>query len=119
MIVKRAADLEVDNPKLWHAFSDAKRGFEATIFSLRPRADSKTAIGKLNTYSLFAEHFSRLARQAAQNLRFVQTSLLQVISDTGGVTETPAGRAGMIVPTGIATDSSTSAFFEDLQLNNV
>ena len=39
-----------------------------------------------------------------------QTSLLQAISDTGGVREVPAGRAGMIVPTGIATDSSTSAF---------
>ena len=43
-----------------------------------------------------------------------QTSLLQAISDTGGVREVPAGRAGMIVPTGIATDSSTSAFFGHL-----
>jgi len=37
---------------------------------------------------LFAEHFARLAR--------------------------PEGRSGVIVPTGIATDSSTSAFFGDL-----
>ncbi|MCS6888938.1 MAG: hypothetical protein NZQ09_12095, partial [Chloroflexus sp.] len=47
-----------------------------------------TAVGDVNTYALFAEH----AR-----------SLLA-----------PAGRAGIIVPTGIATDDSTKAFFGDL-----
>ncbi|MDO8984354.1 hypothetical protein [Cypionkella sp.] len=43
----------------------------------------------MNTYALFAEHFSRL---------------------TG-----PKGRAGIIVPTGIATEATTSHFFAELQ----
>lgn len=45
----------------------------------------------MNTYALFAELFSQLTRTD--------------------------GRAGIIVPTGIATDSSTSAFFRDLVSN--
>jgi hypothetical protein len=45
-----------------------------------------TAVGDLNTYALFAEHFLRL-----------------IGSD---------GRSGLIVPTGIATDNSTKAYFE-------
>ncbi|MBX0330191.1 hypothetical protein K2Z83_21205 [Oscillochloris sp. ZM17-4] len=47
-----------------------------------------TAVGDVNTYALFAEQ--------------VRTVL------------SPAGRAGIIVPTGIATDDSTKAFFGDL-----
>lgn len=47
-----------------------------------------TAVGDVNTYALFAEH--------ARNLL------------------TPTGRAGIIVPTGIATDDSTKTFFGDL-----
>ena len=73
-----------------------------------------TAVGKLNTYSLFAEHFSQLARQVSQTTQNVQNSQVREISDTGVMRETSAGRAGMIVPTGIATDSSTSAFFGEL-----
>ncbi len=49
-----------------------------------------TAAGKLNTYALFAE----LARMLLG----------------------PTGRAGIIVPTGIATDASTSRFFGDLNI---
>ena len=45
-----------------------------------------TAVGDLNTYALFAELF------------------LQLIA--------PGGRSGLIVPTGIATDNSTKAFFD-------
>jgi hypothetical protein len=47
-----------------------------------------TAVGDLNTYALFAELFLRLIA-------------------TGG-------RAGVIVPTGIATDDSTKAFFDEI-----
>lgn len=47
-----------------------------------------TAVGDVNTYALFAE---------------LSRSLLA-----------PHGRAGIIVPTGIATDDSTKAFFADL-----
>jgi hypothetical protein len=45
-----------------------------------------TAVGDLNTYALFAEHFLKLIG--------------------------PSGRLGMIVPTGIATDNSTKAYFD-------
>lgn len=46
-----------------------------------------TAVGDLNTYALFTEHFLRLIG--------------------------PGGRSGVIVPTGIATDNSTKAFFDE------
>ena len=45
-----------------------------------------TAVGDLNTYALFAELFLNLIG--------------------------PGGRAGLIVPTGIATDNSTKAYFD-------
>ena len=45
-----------------------------------------TAVGDLNTYALFAEHFLKLIG--------------------------PKGRSGVIVPTGIATDNSTKAYFD-------
>ncbi|GAB4187085.1 MAG: N-6 DNA methylase [Roseiflexaceae bacterium] len=51
-----------------------------------------TAVGDVNTYALFAEH-SRTLLAAA-------------------------GRAGVIVPTGIATDDSTKAFFGDVSQRN-
>ena len=113
---KRAiAKLETENPALWNDFQMAKRGFEANNTFIRAsKRFEKTAVGKLNTYSLFAEHFSKLARRPAQTGKATQASLLQAIADTGGVREAPAGRAGMIVPTGIATDSSNAGYFGDL-----
>src|SRR5581483_9302128 len=47
-----------------------------------------TGKGDINTYALFAELFLKLVR--------------------------PTGRAGMLVPTGIATDSTNSEFFGEL-----
>jgi hypothetical protein len=47
-----------------------------------------TAVGDVNTYALFSEHCRTLLG--------------------------PTGRAGIIVPTGIATDDSTKAFFGDI-----
>lgn len=49
-----------------------------------------TAFGRLNTYSLFAEHFRTIVAER--------------------------GRLGVIVPTGIATDSFNQHFFKDLVL---
>jgi len=81
--------LEMGNPRLWREFVLAKRAPEAANEFFRSSGRfPRTAIGKLNTYALFAELFSRLVR--------------------------PRGRAGVIVPTGIATDSSTSLFFGNL-----
>ena len=75
-----------------------------------------TGTGDVNTYALFAEHFARLAR--APQKPEPAGSIAQVVTDSGGVRPTPPGRAGVIVPTGIATDSSTSTFFGDLIARN-
>lgn len=100
---------------LFLEFEEAKRAAEASSFFVRKTGRFPlSGVGDVNTYALFAEHFSRLARRGSETKQPAQTSLLQAIADTGGVKATPAGRAGMIVPTGIATDSSTSAFFGDL-----
>ena len=73
------------------AFIAAKREAEATSEFVRVPADEGgrfvlTGRGDVNTYALFAELFASLAR----------------------------GRAGVIVPTGIATDATTAPFFSML-----
>ena len=73
---------------LFDAFVQAKREAEATSEFVRvPGEDggrfALTGRGDVNTYALFAELFANLA----------------------------TGRAGVILPTGIATDSTTSTFF--------
>lgn len=83
------ADPNSPDGRLLTDFKFAKRSAEATSeFARNSGRYPLTGAGDVNTYALFAEHFSNLAR-----------------------TE---GRAGVIVPTGIATDSSTSAFFGNL-----
>jgi len=72
------------------AFIYAKREAEATSEFVRVDGDEGgrfvlTGRGDVNTYALFAELFARLAG--------------------------PTGRAGVIVPTGIATDATTAPFF--------
>jgi hypothetical protein len=87
-------DLENAEPnsagwRLHAQFLIAKRTAEATSeFARNSGRFPLSGTGDVNTYALFAEHFGRLA---CKN-----------------------GRSGIIVPTGIATDSSTSAFFGDL-----
>lgn len=76
---------------LFDAFTMAKREAEATSEFVRvPGEDggrfALTGRGDVNTYALFAELFASLARQ----------------------------RAGVIVPTGIATDATTAPFFAHL-----
>lgn len=74
-------------------FEFASRAAEAaSVFVRKSGRFPLSGTGDVNTYALFAEHFARLVR--------------------------PQGRAGVIVPTGIATDSSTSAFFGDLVASN-
>ena len=74
---------------LHRAFEDAKRDAEASSQFVRGCGHFPlTAVGDVNTYALFAEAFLRLPK--AQ------------------------GRAGLIVPTGIATDDSTKAFFDEV-----
>jgi len=78
---------------LFESFETAKRMAEATsLFARVPGDDGGryryTGTGDVNTYALFAEHFLNLTRQG--------------------------GRAGVIVPTGIATDATTAPFFAHL-----
>jgi len=86
---KAIAELERTAPWLWEQFHHAKRQYDAA--NLYFRAGGRfplAAFGKLNTYALFSEAF------------------LQAIS--------PSGRAGFIVPTGIATDDSTKNYFSHI-----
>ena len=79
--------------KLSDEFEASKRLSEgASVFVRAPGEEGGrfplTGRGDVNTYALFAELFSTLTR--------------------------PNGRAGVIVPTGIATDATTAPFFSSL-----
>ena len=118
-LIKTLKKAEPGTPqaRLSEEFEFTKRASEAaSVFVRKTGRFPLTGTGDVNTYALFAEHFARLAR-APQNAGLAR-SMVQVITDTGGVRPPPPGRAGIIVPTGIATDSSTSAFFGDLVARN-
>lgn len=87
---KRAiAQLEIDNPTLWKCYvAERQRVAAVNNFCRGSGRFPLTAVGKLNTYPLFAETIMQIAAAS--------------------------GRAGFIVPTGIATDDSTKAFFSDI-----
>ena len=83
---KAIESLSKTSPRLWEEFSETARRIAATnIFFRESGRFPLTAVGKLNTYPLFAE------------------TILQIHAQDG--------RAGFIVPTGIATDDSTKAYF--------
>jgi hypothetical protein len=87
---KRAIErLPQSNPSLAFLWEAHKRDIETTgKFARGSCRFNKSAVGKLNTYPLFAEHFRRLMNAG--------------------------GRAGVIVPSGIATDDTTKVLFGDL-----
>ena len=71
------------------AYEAAKREYGAISQFVRTGGRFPlTGVGDVNTYALFAELFLHLTA--------------------------PGGRAGIIVPSGIASDKSTSTFFEDI-----
>jgi hypothetical protein len=81
------ADASEADRSLMAEFELAKREAEGSGEFIRGSGRfALTAVGDLNTYALFAEQFLRLIG--------------------------PGGRSGMIVPTGIATDNSTKAYFD-------
>ncbi len=83
------ADFDSADGRLWRDFVFAKRTAEAASeFARSSGRYPLTGRGDVNTYALFAELFSRLVKST--------------------------GRAGVMVPTGIATDSFTSEFFGHL-----
>lgn len=86
---KAIAGLAESDPALFAAYERDKRAFEsANEFARASGRFDLTARGKVNTYALFAEHFLNLTRHG--------------------------GSAGVIVPTGIATDATTAPFFAHL-----
>ena len=87
---KRAiAELEHQRPEVFEEFARDKRTFDAmNEFARASGRFDLTARGKVNTYGLFAELFLAAAGKE--------------------------GSAGMIVPTGIATDATTAPFFGHL-----
>jgi len=83
------AALATEWPDVFTIYQRDKRRFEAgNEFARSSDRFKLTARGKINTYGLFAELFTSLT--------------------------SPAGRAGLIVPTGIATDATTAPFFAAL-----
>ncbi|WP_295614516.1 hypothetical protein [Chamaesiphon sp. GL140_3_metabinner_50] len=81
--------LPLNNPELLKEFELAK--YDATAQGRFVRGSSRftlTAVGDINTYSIFSETARRLIA--------------------------PTGKAGIIVPTGIATDDTCKKFFGDL-----
>nr|WP_312351920.1 N-6 DNA methylase [Brucella intermedia] len=87
---KRAIEeLRQKDPVTFNQFVLEKRIFDASNeFAREAGRFYLTARGKINTYALFAELFANLVREN--------------------------GRAGAVLPTGIATDATTGPFFEYL-----
>jgi len=82
-------ELPQTNPDLWREYKEALHAAESTSRFLRHSGFYPlTGRGDINTYSVFAERMRNLLR--------------------------PRGRAGIIVPTGIATDDTNKHFFADL-----
>ena len=82
-------ELRSDRPALWREFQQAVGGAEAeSRFARQGGRFPRTGRGDVNLYALFAEH--------ARDLIGAR------------------GRAGVIVPTGIATDDTTKVFFGHL-----
>lgn len=81
--------LEQKNPGLLQEFEEAKHDAEAQSKFVRTSARFPlTAVGDVNTYAVFAETVRLLI--------------------------SPVGRAGVIVPTGILSNDTTKAFFEEI-----
>lgn len=79
-------------PEISEAFASAKHGAEALSKYVRESGRfALTAVGDVNTYSIFSETARHLIAEK--------------------------GRAGIIVPTGIATDDTCKRFFGDLIKN--
>lgn len=81
--------LQGTNPDVFEGYLKEMRRFESSNeFARESNRFVLTARGKVNTFGLFAELFRELTRTN--------------------------GRAGVIVPTGIATDATTAPFFSSL-----
>jgi len=83
------AKLEKEDPALWQRYLDARDAAESvSTYARESGRFPKTSKGDINYYALFAE---------------LATTLVSA-----------DGAVGMLVPSGIATDKTTSAFFSDI-----
>lgn len=90
---KMIQNLPQTKPLLYQSYQQAVHDADSTGKFLRESGRCKlTAVGDINTYSIFAELNSRLIQKK--------------------------GRTGFIVPTGIATDDSNKAFFGEMVESN-
>ena len=81
--------LEQERPEVWDAYSKAKRQYDTVNEFFRSSNRFKLSTrGKLNSYALFAEAYAQFVGSA--------------------------GRAGFMVPSGIATDDSNKEFFDEV-----
>lgn len=86
---KLIAELPETNPGLWVDFLESKRTSESESHFMRASGSYPlSAVGDINTYQIFAG----LARELISEI----------------------GRAGIVIPSGIATDDSNKQFFADL-----
>jgi hypothetical protein len=86
---KLIAKLPKENPQLWEEWSAASRRAEGESQTIRQSGRYPLCgVGDVNTYAIFAEHNRSILSQR--------------------------GRAGFIVPSGIATDDTTKEFFRAL-----
>jgi hypothetical protein len=96
-----AANASQADKRLYRDFIVAKRGAEGTsLFAHDSERFPLTGVGDVNLYALFAETIAQL------------TGLITVSASNASLGHGFTGRAGLIVPTGIATDDSTKAFFD-------
>ncbi|MBC7252701.1 MAG: N-6 DNA methylase [Actinobacteria bacterium] len=86
---KMIKELQIRKPALWREYLDSLHLADATRKFLRKSGRFRlTSSGRINHYSVFSELFSGLIN--------------------------PDGRAGVVVPTGIATDDTNKEFFSHL-----
>ena len=93
-LIAKLGEAEAGSPerRLYDDFIAARRHAEAaSLFAHDSGRYPLTGVGDVNTYAMFAEAFAQLMAEA--------------------------GRAGFIVPTGIATDDSTKAYFAAVSQN--
>jgi hypothetical protein len=83
------SNLKESNPRLWQGYQNDLRNVQASNLFARMSGRFKLVVrGKVNIYALFAETFLAVMRES--------------------------GRAGLVVPAGIATDDSNREFFREI-----
>ena len=103
---KAIQNLSNTNRQLYQSYIQEKRSIEATsVFIRKSGRFELTAVGKLNSYSLFSELFVQITRKS---VGFARNSNLEQL-----------GRSGLIIPTGIATDESKSKYFQHIVENKL